>query len=488
MWLLIENDPIKLLHEFNNSENIEFKLKIVDRLIELNAVNGVKNLLAKGFDQQVIQKLLETFQNLPKDLFKLLGFKDTYDKTIIQFLIEIGAQDELAAALKSNIDLRLHHIIFEYFLLEPKKLWNLICEYFSGIPYDTKIISYKLDILAVLTEIIDMRKARACISEIFEIIWQECSEDKNEIKLFVLYCICKNKYLEKIDEIEKDKIITTDINKMIKSIKMKYIDEIKKSTNKKEIELILENQRKEIATILDIKDIEPIFNSSGRRLNIYSNFYKNSKLTKNKINKLPKIYDLDIVNDKEKFKRMIEVETDNQIIYLTDVDEIMKCKHKQQKIIDNIVSEDEFIILIESLISNTEDIEEVRRIIKNLENKGLKYYSKKKIFNFIDSKYPQLSKLFIKTFFSSEIEMMKGGYLNYYTNPSSFVEIIYGVISSEQKSNKYNILEEPILRIESANSKIFIFSKDSFFVFSRYFNCVVKSNLVHNYLIHSDKF
>jgi hypothetical protein len=143
------NDPDELCQIFYLTSDNNTKRSIINKLINLKAVNELMSLLGKGFNRIIVHSLVSLCSNDKEVLFKLFGkvndkqlissdFQHNYNRIIVKSLINLKATQEL----KKLLDCGYNSLVVPY-LISVYKDPNDICSLFGADKNsDKKIIDY----------------------------------------------------------------------------------------------------------------------------------------------------------------------------------------------------------------------------------------------------------------------------------------------------------------------------------------------------------
>jgi WD40 repeat protein len=384
VYSLIKNNPEKLLKFYYSRKYKEDRDVVIDRLIELNAIDELFEI--KDDRPSVIYPyLIEIYKDDEENLFELYqDAKNEYKNNIIDYLKKIEAIGSLRS-IKNDYPNEIYPYLISKFKNDEVKLVEISLDNPIAF-FSAKESSYSLDeflsenhhflnfiaespllLREVFIKSNDKMKLYLLLiyytrsnlkffpiahyynigsdcykenikeySSNFEGYMNKALEGFEKNDYILAYLIDREAFKNKLDYIKKTKIIVLDYDEKIKDIKNKYLQLKKKANSKQEIESLLKQESTEFDLIFVQKKVNILMSIMNSNKKLHSSKVLPKPLvsrveSKNKVNLETITIDHKLTNNYQSDRKKIDSELESIIINLNDANKIMKAKAQAKK-------------------------------------------------------------------------------------------------------------------------------------------------------------
>ena len=357
-----KDNPDKLYWLYYNSTE---KQIIINRLIKLDAENELLEIFKSDRSKTVQKYLFEkySFKKYEGNDEKLSWLFSNYSNVVDYYIWRINKKTfnykkfyveniHFLKLLKYDPELLLY--VFDKLSNKYKQYLLLSCYGISKFVNNTPEYVFFPELKEFYPNVINSKYKRITeFSNLFEKVYNIAEKEKSENLFRLAYLLDRSKYIKKIDVIKNNKTIVKDIIEEKKKINSKFSDKIVNADSKQNVENLLKLKANEISRLYsnelfsmqnavikrDNRKIIPYPFPQKAYLNISNEPYTTTS------NQLCKSYT--IVKDKDTKVLQLSKDLKKILLNLDNSDEIMKAKSSAQNKISKVISEKEFIKMIE---------------------------------------------------------------------------------------------------------------------------------------------
>ena len=307
----------KLVYLYKTLEDTESKLKIIDKLIEFNAVYDLK------------------------EIYKASKFRNIlFPKLIV--LPSIFSEKNMLSYIVKNIEKEIDNI-------KSKNKNDNDKEYFL------KVILKYLDLIGTSLDPVKLHKA---MNNNFSYFFNKGLVEGMEFYLALCSFINIKKFKKEVVGIKDNFVIADDIEIHEKQIKDKYSKLMGSAKNENDIQKILKNRDRDISKLFTKEKFDIFFKISEMYIN-KSNKSKKIVYSGEKISIEKLLNNIKIVEDKKAEENKVTKYLLEKLNNLVDSNEIMKVKKRVDKIKSLLVSKKDFCFTLQNLTEKELDNNEI---------------------------------------------------------------------------------------------------------------------------------